>query len=75
MTETSLENNKDGGLVAASVDAHSLEPSRRTREYFDALCQRIESGFSNVPEAVGVAEIEAAIELERARARLSAERQ
>jgi hypothetical protein len=32
---------------------------------FDALCQRIEAGFADVPEATGQAEIEAAVALER----------
>lgn len=32
-------------------------------------CQRIEAGFSNVPETEGLAEIEAAVEIERAQAR------
>ncbi|WP_237218360.1 hypothetical protein [Rugosibacter aromaticivorans] len=38
---------------------------------FDALCQRIEAGFATVPEAEGLAEIEAATALERKRARPS----
>ncbi len=67
--------NKDGRPVAALVDARLFERIRRMQGRFDALCQRIESGFANVPEAVGFAEIEAAVELERARARLSTERQ
>lgn len=36
---------------------------------FDALCQRIEAGFSNLPESRGLAEIDAAVQLERAQAR------
>ena len=66
--------NKDGKPVAALVDARLFERIRRMQGRFDALCQRIEDGFENVPEAVGLAEIEAAIELERAQARASAER-
>lgn len=31
------------------------------------VCQRIESGFANVPEAEGMAEIEAAVKLQRVR--------
>jgi prevent-host-death family protein len=58
--------NKDGRPVAALVDARLFERIRRMQARFDALCQRIESGFSNVPEAEGIAEINAAIELERA---------
>ncbi len=61
--------NKDGKPVAALVDARLFERIRRMQGRFDALCQRIEAGFANVPEAEGLAEIEAAIELERAQAR------
>lgn len=64
--------NKDGKPVAALVDARLFERIRRMQSRFDALCQRIEAGFANVPEAEGLAEIEAAIELERAQARASA---
>ena len=58
--------SKDGKPVAALVDARLFERIRRMQARFDALCQRIEAGFANVPEAEGVAEIEAAISLERA---------
>jgi prevent-host-death family protein len=64
--------NKDGKPVAALVDARLFERIRRMQGRFDALCQRIEAGFAEVPEAEGIAEIEAAIELERAQARLTA---
>jgi prevent-host-death family protein len=57
--------NKDGKPVAALVDARLFERIRRMQGRFDALCQRIEAGFSNVPEAEGLAEIEAAIKQER----------
>ncbi len=63
--------NKDGKPVAALVDARLFERIRRMQGRFDALCQRIEAGFAEVPEAEGIAEIEAAIELERAQARLT----
>jgi prevent-host-death family protein len=56
---------KDGKPVAALVDARLFERIRRMQGRFDALCQRIESGFMDVPEAAGFAEIEAAIALER----------
>ncbi len=65
----SIVINKDGRPVAALVDARLFERIRRMQDRFDALCQRIESGFSNVPEAEGIAEINAAIELERAQVR------
>ena len=64
--------NKDGKPVAALVDARLFERIRRMQARFDALCQRIESGFSNIPEAEGLAEINAAIDSERALVRSSA---
>lgn len=64
--------NKDGKPVAALVDARLFERIRRMQDRFDALCQRIEAGFAKVPEAKGLAEIEAAIKIERARAKRSA---
>lgn len=64
--------NKDGKPVAVLVDARLFERIRRMQARFDALCQRIESGFANVPETEGIAEINAAIELERALARTPA---
>ena len=64
--------NKDGKPVAALVDARLFARIRRMQDRFDALCQRIEAGFANVPEAKGFAEIEAAVELERGQARSSA---
>jgi prevent-host-death family protein len=63
--------NKDGKPVAALVDARLFERIRRMQSRFDALCQRIEAGFAEVPEAQGLAEIETAIKLERAQARKS----
>lgn len=66
--------NKDGKPVAALVDARLFERIRRMQDRFDALCQRIEVGFATVPEAKGFAEIDAAIKLERGRARSSAKK-
>lgn len=60
--------NKDGRPVAALVDAGLFGRIRRMQSRFDVLSQRIEAGFANVPEAEGLAEIEAAIVLERAQA-------
>lgn len=62
----SIVINKDGKPVAALVDARLFERIRRMQDRFDALCQRIESGFSGVSEAEGLAEIDAAIAAERA---------
>ena len=61
--------NKDGKPVAALVDARLFERIRRMQGRFDALCQRIEAGFAGVPEAEGMAEIEAAIAEDRAQLR------
>lgn len=62
----SIVINKDGKPVAALVDARLFERIRRMQARFDALCQRIEAGFAQVPEGEGLAEIEAAIADERA---------
>jgi hypothetical protein len=61
--------NKDGKPVAALIDARLFERIRRMQGRFDALCRRIEAGFAEVPEAKGVAEIAAAVALERASVR------
>ena len=57
--------NKDGKPVAALVDARLFERIRRMQDRFDALCQRIEAGYARVPEPDGMAEIQAAVQLER----------
>ena len=64
--------NKDGKPVAALVDARLFERIRRMQDRFDALCRRIESGFAQVPQVDGLAEIETAIAIERAQKRSSA---
>ena len=61
--------NKDGKPVAALVDARLFERIRRMQDRFDARCQRIEAGFANLPEKVGMVEIDAAVKLERKRSR------
>lgn len=65
----SIVIKKDGKPVAALVDAALFERIRRMQARFDALCQRIESGFASVPEASGLAEIDAAVAIERSRAK------
>jgi prevent-host-death family protein len=65
----SIVIKKDGKPVAALVDAALFERIRRMQARFDALCQRIESGFATVPEATGLAEIDAAVTVERSRAK------
>lgn len=57
---------KDGEPVAALVDARLFERIRRMQARFDALCQRIEAGYAQVPEAEGLAEIDAAVAETRA---------
>jgi prevent-host-death family protein len=53
--------NKDGKPVAALVDARFFERIRRMQQRFDALCQRLESGYAETPEAEGLAEIDALV--------------
>ena len=57
----SIVINKDGKPVAALVDARLFARIRRMQARFDALCQRIEAGFDELPEAEGLAEIDAAV--------------
>ncbi|MHB1528942.1 MAG: type II toxin-antitoxin system Phd/YefM family antitoxin [Acidiferrobacteraceae bacterium] len=66
--------NKDGKPVAALVDARLFDRIRRMQARFDALCQRIEVGFTDVPEAAGLAEIEEAVTIERTQARSSTQK-
>ena len=66
--------NKDGKPVAALVDAQLFERILRMQGRFDALCKRIEQGYVSVPEAEGMAEIDAAFALERAQNKLSAKK-
>lgn len=57
--------NKDGKPVAALVDARLFDRIRRMQARFDALCERIEAGYSQIREEEGIAEIEASIVEER----------
>ncbi len=59
--------HKDGKPVAALVDAELFARIRRMRERFDALSNRIAGAYTSVPEAVGMAEIAAAVAKERKR--------
>lgn len=59
--------NKDGKPVAALVDARLFDRIRRMQARFDAICDRIEAGFSQIPEDEGLAEINAAVAAERKR--------
>lgn len=60
--------NKDGKPVAVLIDAQLFERIRRMQDRFDALCKRIEDGFSEMPEQDGLAEIDAAVAADRAQA-------
>lgn len=64
--------NKDGKPVAALVDARLFERIRRMQARFDALCGRIEAGFSTVTESEGMDEIAAAVAAERRRGKATA---
>lgn len=57
----SIVINKDGKPVAALVDARLFARIRRMQARFDALCQRIEAGYAETPEAEGQAEIDATV--------------
>ena len=61
--------NKDGKPVAALVDARLFERIRRMQGRFGALCKRIEAGFANVSGAEDLAEIDAAVAVERKQTR------
>lgn len=61
----SIVINKDGKPVAALVDARLFARIRRMQQRFDALSARLEAGFASVPEAQGMAEIDAAVTAER----------
>ena len=66
--------SKDGKPVAALVDARLFERIRRMQARFDRVCQRIESSYGGVDETEGLAEIDAAVETERAQYRSDAMR-
>jgi prevent-host-death family protein len=60
--------NKGGKPVAALVDARLFARIQRMQSRFDSLSQKIERGFSGLPEEAGMAEIDAAIQADRAEA-------
>ena len=64
--------SKDGKPVAALIHTRLIDRIRRLQDRFDALCQRVESGFESVPEEVGLAEINATVEAERSPTRIGA---
>ncbi len=52
---------QDGKPVAALVDIHLFERIRRMQARFDVLCQHIQVGYAPLPEAEGLAEIDASV--------------
>ncbi|MFO8071235.1 MAG: type II toxin-antitoxin system Phd/YefM family antitoxin [Polyangia bacterium] len=54
----SIVINKDGKPVAVLIDAALFERIRRMQARFDALSERIEAAYSDVPPKEGIAEIE-----------------
>ena len=52
---------KDGKPVAALIDAKLFLRIRQMQERFDALCDRLAQDFAQVPEAEGMAAIDAAV--------------
>lgn len=59
--------NRDGRPVAALIDARLFERIRRARQRFDELSARLASGYANVPEEQGAAEIASVVREERSR--------
>ena len=56
----SIVIKRDGKPVAALVDARLVERIRRLQARFDGLCERLEAGYAEGPEAEGLAEIDTA---------------
>lgn len=63
----SIVINKDGKPVAALVDAPLFARIRRMQDRFEELSRLIAEDFADVPEEIGMAEIDAAVERERSR--------
>lgn len=55
-------------MPTTNIDTRLFERIRRMQGRFDSLCQRMEVGFAGVPEAQGLAEIDAAVAQLRAAA-------
>jgi len=56
---------KDGKPVAALVNARLFDRIRRMQDRFEALSTRLEAGFASLPQAEGLASIDAAIASDR----------
>jgi len=63
----SIVINKDGKPVAALVDAELFARIRRMGDRFDELSAKIAEAYADVPEEVGMAEIDDAVAAERRR--------
>lgn len=63
----SIVINKDGKPVAALVDAALFARIRRMQDRFEELSRLIAEDFADVPEEIGMAEIDAAVAAERSR--------
>lgn len=63
----SIVISKNGRPVAALVDVELFARIHRMRERFDALSDRIAEACATVPEAEGMAEIDAAVTTVRQR--------
>jgi prevent-host-death family protein len=57
--------DQGGKSVAALVDARLFERIHRMQARFESLCERLESGFSAIDEADGIAEIYRAAKQDR----------
>ena len=58
---------RNGKPVAALVDAELFARIRRMGDRFDELSAKIAEAYADVPEEVGMAEIDAAVAAERRR--------
>lgn len=61
----SIVISKDGKPVAALVDAQMFERIRGMQARFDDLCARFQTGFVDMSEADGMAEIDKLVASER----------
>lgn len=57
---------EDGTPVSALIDAKLVERIRPMQGRFDSMRQRIDAGFSKLPQSEGLVEIDAATQFERA---------
>jgi prevent-host-death family protein len=62
--------SKDGKPVAALVDVGLFARIRKMESRFEALCKRIESGYSGIPESSGMDEIDQVVASERNSSRI-----